>query len=220
MEIDRIIKKRKTQKILAPEPWSTEGSADELKVLLDELLDLAAHAPYHYRAHQQYTDQEELNSTLPYRFYVLDRDKCRATSRFYDRSGIDGGKIKNMLDAAEALFIVTWLPEPSEINSDGGKQEVAFEGNIRNMEHISAASAAIQNVLLGATARNIPNYWSTGGTLRGPALKYHLHIPANEIIAGTIFLFPEDAESREARIVPGGLREVGKEQSSWAKWVE
>lgn len=217
--IDRIIKERKTQKVLAEKPWTSNLSPTELEALASDLFELASCAPYHYRAHENYMEQKELNSCLPYRFYALDTKKCRETVDFISENDIKCGKIKNLLLSADLLFIVTWLPEPNETNTDGVRH-VSFEGNLKNMEHIAAVSAAIQNVLLGATARNISSYWSTGGKLRDGAVRDYLEIPKDEIVMGTIFLFPQNLEERDARIIPGALRDEGKEKNSWSKWVK
>lgn len=216
--IDDIIKKRKTQKILAESSWKSDVSHKELKALIDELLDLAAHAPYHYRAHEDHI-QKELSSCLPYRVYILNTEKCRETVQFMEDSDIKSGKIKNLLLSSNALLVFTWLPETHSENTDGARH-INFEGNLKNMEHIAATSAAIQNVLLGATAREIPNYWSSGGPLRTDALKNYLGIPLDEIVLGTIFIYPKDAEKRDARIIPGAMRNEGKAINTWSKWVD
>ena len=85
-----------------------------------------------------------------------------------------------------------------------------FLGTLRNMEHIAAASAAIQNVLLGATARALPNYWSSGGMLRHKELRNFLKIPLNELMIGCLFVFPKDSDTRGADIKPGKLRDQGR----------
>ncbi len=215
--IDAIIKKRKTQKILAESSWTSDLSDNELQSLVSELLDLAAHAPYHYRAHENH-NSKALNSCLPYRAYILNTKKCRETATYMSDHDVKAGKIKNLLLSSNALLLFTWLPETHEENKDGARH-VTFEGNIKNMEHIAAASAAIQNVLLGATAREIPNYWSTGGPLRTDQLKNYLGIPVDEIVMGSIFLYPKDAELRNPRIIPGAMRNEGKEINTWSKWV-
>lgn len=70
------------------------------------------------------------------------------------------------------------------------------------MEHIAAASTAVQNMLLGATEKNIPSYWSTGGKLRHGVLRDYLEIPADKIMIRSIFLFPKDYEIHNPFIVP------------------
>lgn len=216
--IDDIIKKRKTQKFLAETSWKSDLTDENLKTLVNDLLVLAAHAPYHYFAHEDHINKE-LNSCLPYRVYVLNTEKCRKTVDFMSDQDVKSGKIKNLLLSANAVLIFTWLPEIHAENTDGARQ-INFEGNLKNMEHIAATSAAIQNVLLGATTRDIPNYWSTGGPLRTETLKNYLDIPLDEIVMGTIFLYPKDAEKRDARIIPGAMRNEGKSINTWSKWVK
>lgn len=216
--IDQIIKNRRTVKVLTDKPLEWHENSNYSNTI-EELLNLAATAPYHFKCNKQYIESKELNSCLPYRFYILNTQKCRDTSRFIETQDIEAGKITNMLYAADAVLIVSWLPEPSSINKDGQYKDIAFEGNLKNMEHISATSAAIQNVLIGATARAIPNYWSSGGKLRSAPLRTYLNIPEDEIIAGTIFLFPQDIKQEVMRIY-GKLRDEGKEQSSWVQWLQ
>ncbi|MEM9187151.1 MAG: hypothetical protein AAGB00_11715, partial [Planctomycetota bacterium] len=45
MEIDNIIKNRKTEKVFSREPWSSNLDRDQQNVLVDELLDLARREP-------------------------------------------------------------------------------------------------------------------------------------------------------------------------------
>ncbi|MEM1119490.1 MAG: nitroreductase family protein [Bacteroidota bacterium] len=219
---DTIIKNRRTQCVLAPpeSPWTCQGKLGDFKPTIEALLDLAAAAPYHKPCAQQH--QQTLTSSVPWRFYVLDAMNCRWLLDYIKKENIPSGKIANMLAAADALFLVTWLPDPTEsITEENDLSEVLpFEGTLKNMEHIAAASAAIQNVLIGATARNIPNYWSTGGQLRKPRLRQHLQIPLSEILLGAIFLFPADSEDRSEKIKLGKMREKGKEKATWSKWVQ
>jgi len=75
--IDTIIKKRKTEGILAtPEsPWTCQGKLGDYKSTIEALLDLAAIAPYHKPCAEHH--QQTLTSSLPWRFYVLDAMNCR-----------------------------------------------------------------------------------------------------------------------------------------------
>jgi len=226
MIIDNIIKNRKTEKVLAESPWNITTNPEELEKTINELLDLAKYAPYHKKCHTNYSETEnELNSCVPWRFYVLDTKNCRKLYEYIDQESIKAGKVSNMLAAADALLLATWLPEPPEMEEMNSSSEIQtaesfpFQGNIRNMEHIAACSAAIQNVLVGATARNIPNYWSSGGQLRNFQLRQYLDISLKEILLGALFLFPKDAADREAIIKEGSMRHQGKEKSSWSKWI-
>ncbi|MGY6650308.1 hypothetical protein [Wenyingzhuangia sp. IMCC45574] len=221
MNIDNIIKSRKTQKVLANEAWEVATNKEELTNTINELLDLAAAAPYHYKSDLSYqSDENELNSCLPFRCYVLDTGNCRALVQYADEQEIELKKLKNMLNAADALLVVTWLPKIQDKDLAKEEEPFPFEGSLTNMEHIAAGSAAIQNVLIGATAREIPNYWSSGGALRDKELRNYLEISMREILLGAIFLFPKDAEEREVFIKLGGLRNAGKEKNTWSKWVD
>lgn len=222
MNIDEIIKNRKTQKVLATVAWKVDAGKLEIKNTVQDLLNLAVCAPYHYKSDREFqSDDKELNSCLPYRFYVLDAANCRALVQYADQQGLELKKLKNMLNAANALLIVTWLPSnKSNSNFNTSKEPFPFEGSLINMEHIAAGSAAIQNVLLGATARKIPNYWSSGGALRENPLREFLKISIKEVLLGAIFLFPKDSQERQVEIKPGGLRDIGKETHTWSKWID
>jgi hypothetical protein len=217
MNIDEIIQKRKTQKVLATTPYPVAENLENTSLLINELLALAASAPYHKKCNSIHYVDKELNSCLPWRTYVLDSLNCRALANLLEVKNIKSGKIKDMLFAADTLFLVTWLPEPIEQYTS--ESNVLFNGNLQNMEHIAAASAAIQNILIGATARDIPNYWSSGGILRKDNLKDIINIPSEQILLGAIFLFPSEIDSSNTTIKPGANRDLGKETSSWSKWI-
>jgi nitroreductase len=59
---------------------------------------------------------------------------------------------------------------------------------IPQIEEVTAASAAIQNLLLGAQALGISTLWSTGGLAHSHILKEHLQLGADDIVMGLIFL--------------------------------
>ena len=210
------IKHRKTQKVLANNPWIPSLTVGERGKLVQELLTLAAAAPYHYESAGKY--RTDLTSGLPFRCYVADAARCRAAVDYAMVEEVEAGKINQMLNAAEVLFIVTWLPdtfgEPVQ-----GREPIPFTGNLRNMEHLAATGAAIQNMLVGATALGYPNYWSSGGVLRFDPMRSHFNVPTEEIILGTLFIFPKDAESRADEVIHGKLREKGKALDTWSKKV-
>jgi hypothetical protein len=55
--------------------------------------------------------------------------------------------------------------------------------------------------------------------LRFDPMRTHFDVPTEEIILGTLFIFPKDAESRADELVPGKLRDKGKALDSWSKKV-
>lgn len=70
------------------------------------------------------------------------------------------------------------------------------------VEEVAAASAAIQNVLLGATALGIASFWSTGGMAHTHALKEHLQLGEQDLIMGLVFMGYTDEPT------PNGVRKV------------
>lgn len=213
--IDKIIKSRQTQKVLAdPEkPWSVSKDATKWEDTLKELLDLASHAPYHYPSHEVHRMHAQRPSIYPWRMYVLDEKACRDLLKIFHARDIKGGKITKMLAAAKALIQVTWLPDPGTIS-----EEEIFHGDKRNMEHIAATAAAIQNILIGASSRGILSYWSSGGKLRQPEFFELMGIPETEVLLGSIFLFSK--KTKKAEVKEGALRGKGGKQQDWSTWVK
>ena len=207
--VQATIEQRKTAKVLANEPWKPTLDKEEQNELISQLLHLAAHAPYHYKSAERYK-QDDLNSTLPFRAYTLDATTCRKLAEQLETSQPPAGKILNMLWAAEAHHFYRLPDVFGEQPSDRTMEPLPFTGNLRNMEHIAATSAAITNVLLGATSKGFPNYWSSGGSLRQQAAREILSIGLEEIMLGCLFVFPKDALERGVEVKPGKLRNEGK----------
>jgi nitroreductase len=65
------------------------------------------------------------------------------------------------------------------------------------VEEVAATAAAIQNLLLGATALGIASFWSSGGMTHNQALKDHLRLQADDIVMGLIFLGHTDEPAKE-----------------------
>lgn len=68
---------------------------------------------------------------------------------------------------------------------------------IPQLEEVAAASAAVQNLLLGATALGIASFWSSGGMTHTHALKDYLQLGNDDIIMGLIFLGYTDEPAKE-----------------------
>lgn len=182
---------------------------------IDELLSVAGTAPFHYPSGEQH--REGLRSLAPWRFYKLDAAACRTLlERLRDTP--EAGKIRDMLAAADALVMVTWTPDANNPVVAAEEEPRAFDGTLRNMEHIAAASAAIQNFLLLATGAGWRSYWSSGGFLRSRDCFSLCNIPQDEILLGAIFLFPEDVGLSEVR--PGKLRGKQGALKDWSVWID
>ena len=56
------------------------------------------------------------------------------------------------------------------------------------LEEIAATAAAIENVLLGATAAGVASFWSTGGMTHKQPMKDFLQLNEEDVVIGIIYL--------------------------------
>lgn len=207
--------KRRTYKVIGNVDHPTSESRVSA-ITVDKIVENAGNAPVHYACDRVHLS--ELTSPVPWRCYKLDGSGCRTLMNILIEAG-DTTKVPNMLAAADYLLQVTWLPDDGTIvNPEPDKEEQAFTGTLRNMEHIAAASAFIQSLLLAAESEGFKTYWSSGGPLRKQQTFSILGIPPKEILLGSVFLFPSDPENAE--IKAGNLAEKRGEPSQWSKWLE
>ena len=79
------------------------------------------------------------------------------------------------------------------------------------LEEIAATSAAMDNILLGATALGISSFWSTGGMTHHPALKEYLQLSEEDLVMGLIYLGYSDEPAKEGkRAVPVAEKAIWK----------
>jgi nitroreductase len=222
--VDRTIRQRRTSKLLGS-PEQLEQSAalwsSDHRHELESMIETASWAPFHRRAHEQTHRSGALSSIVPWRFHILERPACLALLDYLRQQAETQpdsmwarawqSKIKNMLAATGCLVQATWLPDPAE---DGGEPELSRN----NIEHVAAAAAAVQNLLLAAESRSWHSYWSSGGILREEALFDYLGIGRNEALLGSVFLAPVVADG--VNVVEGGLRDQRGDVSGWSRWVE
>lgn len=201
------IRNRVTVKVMSEEPLPAMLPRSAIM----ELIATAGWAPFHRACDSSH--QTQLAGIEPWRMYALDATNCQLLREKMPTE--NAGKIPAMLAAAEALIQVTWLPNTSAMK---GAEEQLFDATLENMEHIAATSAAIQNLLLAATARGIRNYWSSGGVLRSAEVFKLLGISSSEILLGSVFLFSEPNEN--ATIVNSKLRDRRTPAEQWMRWVE
>jgi nitroreductase len=69
-------------------------------------------------------------------------------------------------------------------------------------EEIAAASCAIQNMLLGATALNIASFWSTGGMALKPEMKSFFQYGEDDHVMGVLYFGYVDEHPEGKRSVP------------------
>lgn len=208
LDVDTAIGQRKTLKVMARHALRVGDTVPPSA----DLLQLAGMAPFHRACDESHRQEgDTLRGIEPWRFYVLSAEQCRAMAKSLPKE--NAGKIPAMLAAADVLFLATWLPNPPENQKLAPGQ--LFDPTLANMEHIAAASAAVQNLLLAATARGIANYWSSGGILRSHSVFEDLQISTREILLGAIFLFP--SETADCEVVGSKLRDRRTDSSCWSR---
>jgi len=206
-KIDAIARARRTVKLL-PDPATPLAGEGLSRAAVEALLAAAGFAPFHRACATARAGGGGGGAVEPWRVHALDKGACSALIPRLDSLAKPPGKIANMLAAADALVLVTWLPEEGA---------AAWAANEVNMEHIAATGAMIQTLLLAATERGIGNYWSSGGVLAGEAFGM-LGIGPEERLLGAIFLWPEMPEGVEA--APGKLRGQRAAPDRWTRWIE
>lgn len=145
--------------------------------VIEKLLDAGNHAPNHYKVR-------------PWRFIVLTgnaRNKLGdvMAASFADRNpdlppeGLDKTRA---LPLRAPLMIVVGVDKPAE-------------AKVLEIENISAASAASQNILLAAHALGLGAQWRTGDWARDVKVKEFLGLSEDQRIAGFIYIGYPESES-------------------------
>ena len=183
MDTITAIRSRRTIKDFTGAPVARER--------VERLLDLAAWAPTH-------------RLTQPWRFAALDQDGIRRLHAFLKatpeiaavpdpgKGAAKLAKLGERLPTLGSMIVVTWVRATNP--------EIDLE------EH-AAAAAAVQNLLLAATADGLGSFWSTNPALGHPlTLRFVGADPVREGALGAIWL-GETAETPSAPArVPLGER--------------
>lgn len=166
MEILDIIKKRRS---IDPDDYTGEIVPT---FIIDEMLEAANWAPTH-------------GFTEPWRFIVYNKEHLQdfgnihanlyksetATAQFLEKKY---EKIKNRAQQCSHVIVC--------INKRGDKS------NIPEIEETAATSAAIENMLLIATAHNVGTFWSTGGMCYHPKMREALGYGEQDMVLGFIYV--------------------------------
>ena len=214
--VDRVIQARKTVKALG-DLHNPPEIPEDFYYKVQSAIAMAGWAPFHFPAHEAHIS-DDLSSLVPWRFYTLSQRNClKLAHAILEQPELeteeDSGIIR-MLAACGAMVMVTWLPEPegSFRARDNARRTFMDE------EHLAAAGAATQSLLLAAKAREIDSYWSSGGVLRDWECFELCGIPLQEKLLGAIFLFPELPEHIDVR--SGRLRDRRGTPDQWMRWVD
>lgn len=209
--VDQVIQTRKSVKVIG-DVDAIPDIPEDFFAKVQEAIKVAGWAPFHFTAHDSHLDRE-MDSPVPWRFYALDQKNCLhlidSLIEHPELGLTKNAAILRMIAAYGALVLVTWLPEPENCTSDEGATRCAM----KNEEHVAAAAAATQNLLLAATARNIDSYWSSGGVLREKACFEICKIPEQERFLGAVFLAPEMPDRDGVR--PGKWRNKRGTPNQW-----
>jgi nitroreductase len=178
--ISSIIKNRRSIK---PAKMNGKKIPDEQ---VKEILQLANWAPTHGR-------------TEPWRFIVYAEDKVRefclqhaelykalTPAKNFEQANYD--KQLHYGDLASHLIIA--------IMQRGNSPKIPA------LEEIAATAAAIQNILLGATAAGITSFWSTSGMAHHPAMKDFLKLKKEDIVMGILYFGYSDEKMEGKRQTP------------------
>lgn len=175
--LSQIVAGRRTTKAAA---MNGQKIPDET---VNRLLHLADWAPTHGR-------------TEPWRFFVYTgsalQDFCAQHAEMYRDNTPEESfnpttfdNLKNMGAKASHLIVAV--------------MQRGTNAKIPVLEEIAATSAAIQNVLLGATALDIATIWNTGGMTLKPAMKAHLQLQEEDQVMGLIYMGYTDEPLREGK---------------------
>ncbi|UAY53669.1 nitroreductase [Ferruginibacter albus] len=178
--LSSIIKERRSTK-----PAQLNGSVipDEQ---VEKLLELADWAPNH-------------GNTEPWRFIVYAgaaaKSFCKDHADLYKRmipaeNFMQGSYDKIIENGNHASHIIVAVMQRGKLPK------------IPLWEEEAATAAAMQNILLGATALGIASFWSTGGMVHNPAMKDFLQLNEHDRVMGILFLGYSDAENKGKRTIP------------------
>ncbi|HBJ34090.1 MAG TPA: hypothetical protein DDZ51_04875 [Planctomycetaceae bacterium] len=213
---EQLAQRRKTVKVLAQDSLPTA----DCRAVVQRVIAAAGWAPFHKICSADHRVEEQFSGIEPWRFHAIDADACRnLRSHVVHREA--AGKIPAMLASADAMIMATWLPNLPAGGLGTASDNESFEPTLGNVEHIAAASAAVQSLLLAATAAGFETYWSSGGVLRSRELFDLLNIPTQQRLLGAIFLFPGNVtKSDKVEIAESKLRAERRPASQWSRWVE
>ena len=210
--IEDIMRARVTEKVLGTlENRSSVPPEIEAKnrPLIEDAIAASGWAPFHYPR-----NVDKLSE--PWRAHVLWNQEVRKLSRFLSDDLQLTIKEPQLAAASRVPILVTWIPENATSSIGQCDDPIVF----RNEEHLAAASAMVQNLLLALTAKGMGNYWSSGGKLRERAAFDYLSIPQLERLLAAVFVeYPEMRDSKygETSRKPGALRD--KRSNEWYRAV-
>lgn len=202
--LSHIVRQRETIKLIADPQRPVELDAN-CRSTFDPLVEQAIHtagwAPFHY-------DRDHESMPEPWRVDWVQYEDCREIGRhFFDwfPDAKPKNKLPAMLAACGSLVLVRWLPQFDEQSEAGTLTDAQRQVD---EEHLAAASAYVQNLLLLLTAGGLGTYWSSGGQFRLPAMRSRLGIPTEGRLLAAIFVDYQADSERVIDRIPGKHRQA------------
>lgn len=174
---EHIVRKRRTTK---PPMMNGQKIPDEQ---VKDLLKLANWAPTHGR-------------TEPWRFYVYTGESmakfCQEHADMYKSN------------TPEDKFVAATYENLRNMGNKASHLIIAImkRGNLPKIpawEEMAATSAAVEHILLGATALGMASYWGSGGMITHQAMKDHYQLGEEDMVLGAVYLGYADVEMPAVR---------------------
>lgn len=205
-----LIQERKTTKVfgLPDQPLQLGGDfACHWNDQVRRAVEAAGPAPFHFARNLD-------GIAEPWRVTTLWWEACRELAADLPRLCPDlkpGNKLPAILSACGAAVLVHWLPAgPEEIAENPKREET-------NYEHLAAASAYVQNLLLLLTAAGAESYWASANLLDSAGVKQRLGVPASRKLLGAIMVSYPSPETAGWERAGGGNRSKRSPASIWGR---
>ncbi len=165
-EIISLIKDRRT---VYPESFSTRKIQKEQ---IETILNAAIWAPTH-------------GNTQPWRFTVFTEKALENLADFLGKTYLEVVPTEKQDDKKLAKLLTRPKMATAIIAVSLKRDET---GRISELEETEAVAAAIQNMLLTATAYGIGSFWATPALIYKPAMNTYLGLEENDKCLGLIYL--------------------------------
>lgn len=177
MNVQQIIANRRT---IDPDDFNGEIIADKD---FREIMEAANWAPTH-------------GLTEPWHFVIFKADACKTFGEIHARLFKENTSAEHFLQKKYDK-ILHRADNCSHVVVCANKRGTAK--NIPNIEEICATSAAIQNILLAATEKNIATFWSTGGMCHTNIFKTYFGYEEEDSVLGILYLGYTNKPKPEAK---------------------